>query len=107
MSWDYGNSTSSLELLEDFSISNNNKNGSEPEANLTYNVITDQQSATHFALSIGTSVLLGMMTLTTIIGTVFKIFIIFIKLTYVEKWVYLHPCFWVPKNPILRTQTIT
>ena len=71
MSWDYGNSTSSLELLEDFSISNNNKNGSEPEANLTYNVITDQQSATHFALSIGTSVLLGMMTLTTIIGTVF------------------------------------
>ena len=86
MSWDYGNSTSSLELLEDFSISNN-KNGSEPEANLTYNVITDQQSATHFALSIGTSVLLGMMTLTTIIGTVFNIFIIFIKAyLYIYIW---------------------
>ena len=106
MSWDYGNSTSSLELLEDFSISNNNKNGSEPEANLTYNVITDQQSATHFALSIGTSVLLGMMTLTTIIGTVFNIFIIFIK-AYLYGEMGLHPCFWVPKNPILRTQTIT
>ena len=91
MSWDYGNSTSSLELLEDFSISNNNKNGSEPEANLTYNVITDQQSATHFALSIGTSVLLGMMTLTTIIGTVFNIFIIFIK-AYLYGEIGLHPC---------------
>ena len=93
MSWDYGNSTSSLELLEDFSISNNNKNGSEPEANLTYNVITDQQSATHFALSIGTSVLLGMMTLTTIIGTVFNIFIIFIKAyLYIYGEIGLDPC---------------
>ena len=67
MSWDmYNGSTSSLDLVEDF---NNNKNGSATDANFT-NTITDQQSATHFALSIGTSVLLGMMTLTTIIGTV-------------------------------------
>ena len=73
MSWDLmynGNSTSDLELLEDFSISNN-KNGSEiTDANFTNTIISNQQSFTHFALSIGTSVLLGMMTLTTIIGTV-------------------------------------